>query len=128
MRIGHIAIWTNQLEVLRDFYVAYFHGVSGNKYINQVKGFASYFIYFEGNTALELMTRKDISISVNNDIPGICHIGFHLETKEDVLHLTEKLRADGYVIAGEPRLTGDGFFESIVLDPDGNKVELVYKG
>lgn len=127
MQIGHIAIWSNQLEKLKAFYVTYFKGVSGKKYINPAKGFESYFIFFEGDTSLELMKRNDIKTFVESELLGICHLAFNLNSEEDVRTLTEKLRTDGYTIAGEPRITGDGFFESVILDPDGNRVELVYK-
>jgi lactoylglutathione lyase len=38
--------------------------------------------------------------------------------------LTERLRADGYRVVGEPRTTGDGYYESVVLDLDGNRIEI----
>lgn len=128
MQIGHIAIWTNQLEVLKQFYITYFNGISGEKYTNPAKGFESYFIFFEGGTSLELMSRKDITTpGSESERLGICHFAFDLDSEVQVRTLTERFRADGYSIAGEPRTTGDGFFESVILDPDGNKVELVYK-
>ena len=127
MQIGHIAIWSNQLEKLKTFYETYFKGISGKKYINPAKGFESYFVFFEGDTSLELMARKDIKTAFEGERLGICHLAFNLDSEEDVRTLTERLRTDGYIIAGEPRTTGDGFFESVILDPDGNIIELVYK-
>ena len=44
MQLTHIALWTNHLERLRDFYVKYFNGKSNEKYVNSKKGFASYFV------------------------------------------------------------------------------------
>jgi hypothetical protein len=57
----------------------------------------------------------------------LTHFAFALDSKEEVLELTEKLRSAGYTISGEPRTSGDGYFESVVLDPDGNRVECVFK-
>lgn len=75
------------------------------------------------------MTRPDIPDSLNDvmkEFLGYIHIAISVESKEKVNSLTELLRADGYVIIGEPRTTGDGCYESVILDPDGNRVEIVY--
>ena len=127
MRIHHIAVWTFRLEEMKDFYVRYFKGKSNNKYINPKKGFESYFISFGEGTDLELMSRTDVqNIPIEENRLGLTHFAFGLNSKEEVLELTEKLRGAGYTIAGEPRTSGDGYFESVVLDPDGNRVECVF--
>ena len=125
MRIHHIAIWTIHLEELKQFYCTYFNGVSNEKYVNAAKGFESYFIHFDNEVSLELMRRTDIIKRTEGELLGYCHLAFSLDSKADVLRLTEQLRKDGYQIVGEPRVTGDGYFESVVLDADGNRVELV---
>lgn len=127
MQIAHIALWTQRLEELRDFYVRYFDGVSNELYVNPAKGFESYFIRFDDGCQLELMRRKDIREGDNSPRTGLCHFAFGLGSREEVLALTERLRADGCRITGEPRTSGDGNFESVVADPDGNPVELVFK-
>ena len=115
MHISHIAIWTTRLEELRNFYITYFNGTSNEKYINPKKGFESYFISFDqGFASLEIMQREDITT----------HFSFSVGSKEAVLELTEQLRKDGFVIESEPRTTGDGYFESAILDPEGNIVEI----
>lgn len=124
MKIGHIALWTGRLEELKDFYTKYFGGRAGNKYVNPTKGFESYFIHFDGGTALEIMSRKDISEHVGMERLGYCHIAFDVKNREEVLAMTERFRNNGYIIAGEPRTTGDGMFESVVLDPEGNRIEI----
>ncbi|WP_138350229.1 VOC family protein [Bacteroides eggerthii] len=127
MRIHHIAVWTFRLEEMKDFYVRYFKGKSNNKYINPKKGFESYFIRFDDGAHLELMSRTDVqNIPIEENRLGLTHFAFGLNSKEEVLELTEKLRGAGYTIAGEPRTSGDGYFESVVLDPDGNRVECVF--
>lgn len=125
MNINHIAIWTTRLEELREFYIKYFNGRSNEKYANPAKGFESYFIKFGNNSAsLELMRKKDLIPPQAEESIGLAHFSFSMGSKEAVLQQTERFRKDGYVVASEPRTTGDGFFESAVLDPDGNMIEL----
>lgn len=129
MRITHIAIWTKRLEDMKNFYIKYFNGQSNEKYTNQIKGFESYFIKFEGETTLEIM--RSIHINDKNVFKekelGLCHFAFQLESRNKVDLLTEQLEKDGYQIIGKPRITGDGFYESVILDIDGNHIELVSK-
>lgn len=127
MKIDHIAIWTKNLDKMRYFYEQYFQGKSGEKYINPGKNFESYFIEFDGGARLELMEKLEIDSKLHEDTEnylGITHIAFSTRARQQVDLLTERLRNDGYKIIGEPRTTGDGYYESIVLDPDGNKVEI----
>lgn len=126
MHIAHIAIWTKDLEAMKDFYTRYFKGVSNEKYINPVKRFESYFISFESGANMELMRKQSIDKPVDTEERlGITHLAFKLGSKEAVLSLTETLRSDGYKIVGEPRTSGDGYFESVVLDVEGNRIELL---
>lgn len=123
--IDHIAIWVEDLEKMREFYCKYFDGVSNQKYENKIKGFESYFISFDGATRIELMKRKDIEERIYKEILGLAHLAFKVGSKEKVNELTEIFRKDGYKVIGEPRTTGDGYYESIILDPEGNRIELV---
>ena len=127
MTIDHVAIWTDKLEEMKEFYCRYFNGKSNAKYINTLKGFESYFIGFDGGARLEIMRRKGIPQGKGSgeEVIGITHMAFKTKGREEVDRLTELLRRDGYTVAGEPRTTGDGYYESIVLDPDGNRLELV---
>lgn len=125
MYIHHIAIWTTQLEEMKDFYVKYFNGESNEKYVNPTKGFESYIVSFgKGTSGLEIMRRKDITNPAESTTIGLAHFSFSVGSKETVLTFTEQFRKEGYTIASEPRTTGDGFFESAILDPDGNLVEI----
>lgn len=127
MQLHHVAIWTLRLEELKEFYVRYFGGVSNEKYVNPRKGFASYFITFAEGPSLELMSRPDVQHRPEEEnFLGLTHLAFTFPGREEVLRFTERMRAEGYTIAGEPRTTGDGYFESVVLDPDGNPIECVY--
>lgn len=127
MKITHIAIWTNNLENLKNFYLKYFNGKSNEKYRNLKKGFESYFISFDDGAKLELMSKVDIyeeKNKITKEYLGICHFAISVGSKEMVKKLTEILRRDGYVVIGEPRTTGDGFYESVVLDPEKNRIEI----
>ena len=126
MTIDHIAIWTNDLERMRAFYQKYFNLSCGKKYVNNKKGFASYFLSFKKGARLEIMTRNDIgNESVANEIKkGLIHFAISVGSKEAVDKITEQLRSDGFKIFGEPRTTGDGYYESVIADPDGNQIEL----
>lgn len=125
MTIDHIAIWTDKLEEMREFYCRYFNGESNEKYVNPLKDFESYFIDFDGGARLEIMKRDGIPQGKEGEIMGITHLAFKTKGREEVERLTELLRRDDYVVAGEPRTTGDGYYESVVLDPEENRIELV---
>ncbi|AZB08691.1 glyoxalase [Chryseobacterium sp. G0162] len=128
MKIEHIAVWVKDLEKTRAFYEKYFEAVSNEKYCNPVKKFQSYFLSFENGCRLEIMTRPDLSASENSYESqqfGIIHLAFSAGSKEKVNELTETLRKDGYTIAGEPRTTGDGYYESVIIDPENNIIEIV---
>tara|TARA_R110000764_G_scaffold147802_1_gene235693 strand:- start:216 stop:602 length:387 start_codon:yes stop_codon:yes gene_type:complete len=126
MKIEHIAIWVTDLELMRDFYKTYFNAVSGNKYVNLSKNFTSYFLSFKEGARLELMHNPSINKSSNPDIidTGFAHMAISVGTKQKVDSLTNELRANGYSITGEPRTTGDGYYESVILDPEGNQIEI----
>lgn len=127
MRIEHLAIWTNDLEGMKLFYTKYFNMKSSEKYENKEKKFSSYFLSFkEAESRIELMYRPDISefIGEKGMVNGLTHISISVGNKQAVDELTERLRSYGYQIAGEPRTTGDGYYESIILDLEGNHIEI----
>lgn len=127
MKIEHLAIWVDDLEKMREFYLNYFNVTSNEKYTNIKKGFTSYFLDFgEGKTRIELMNMQDIVQEPDKRgfTKGIAHFAISVGSKEAVNHLTERLHADHYTIESEPRTTGDGYYESVVLDPEGNYVEI----
>lgn len=128
MKISHLAIWTNDLEELRNFYCTYFNAISNKMYVNPVKQFSSYFLTFEnGDCSIELMNKPTIDSNTDREKgikTGLAHFAFSVGSKNAVDGLTEHMKASGIEIIGEPRLTGDGFYESVVADPDGNIVEI----
>lgn len=127
MRIEHLAVWTRDLEKTKDFYVRYFGMKCNEKYTNTAKKFSSYFLSFDGaSTRIELMHRPDISdfSGCHDSSFGLTHFAISVGNKEGVDLLTERLRSDGYRIVGEPRTTGDGYYESVVEDCEGNLIEI----
>lgn len=127
MKIEHIALWTQDLERLKDFYTHYFGGIPNNKYTNPRHDFSSYFLTFSSGARLELMQMPSVPESLNDiekQFTGYIHMAFSAGSREQVDELTERLRQDGYRVIGDPRTTGDGYYESAVLDPDGNRVEI----
>jgi lactoylglutathione lyase len=127
MRIDHIALWSNNIEHLKEFYCKYFNARPNQKYENVRKQFQSYFLSFDDASRLELMQMPDIPDNRNDTVKqytGFIHIAIAVGNKQQVTELTGRLKADGYEIVSEPRRTGDGYFESCVLDPDRNRVEI----
>lgn len=124
MKIEHVAIWVKDLEVMREFYETYFNGKSNCKYHNTEKQFESYFLTFDSGTRLEIMRKSDIDKEKQSDMIGWAHIAFSLESKESVNQMTDKLKDNGYRHINGPRVTGDGYYESVMEDPEGNLIEL----
>jgi lactoylglutathione lyase len=127
MKIEHIAIWAKDIERLKHFYETYFSAKAGDKYLNPKKKFESYFLSFGSGPRLELMHMPGIPDSTNNiyaQFSGLIHFAIDVGSKHVVDSLTERLRSDGYEVVGEPRTTGDGYYESVVLDPEGNRIEI----
>ena len=125
MRIEHIAMYVNDLEAARDFFVKYFGGCSGSGYHNEKTGFRSYFVSFDDGSRLEIMKRPQIEDMQKKDArTGYVHIAFSLGSSTEVDNLTEKLRADGYEVISGPRTTGDGYYESCICGFEGNIIEL----
>jgi lactoylglutathione lyase len=126
LRIEHIAIWTERLEELKDFYILSFNARASEKYFNPKKQFESYFISFDSGCRLELMATPGLvsRLSDQNQLAGLAHFAISVGSKEKVDLMTEEFRRKGITIASEPRTTGDGYYESVILDPDGNKIEI----
>ena len=128
MTLEHVAIWTNQLEVLKEYYIKYFGGISNEKYNNRSTGFNSYFLSFASGARLELMSMPAIPVNQNDTIQrqhlGIIHLAFGVSTMDEVEEKASQLQADGFPILRGPRKTGDGYYEFETLDPDNNRIEV----
>ena len=127
MKIEHVAIWCRDLEAMRSFYVQYFNAVSNDLYINEKKQYRSYFLSFESGTRLELMQMSTVAENLNGvgtQYFGLNHFAFSTGSKNRVDELTLRLSEAGFKVVGEPRTTGDGYYESVVLDPENNRIEI----
>lgn len=128
MKIEHVAIWVKDIDKVCEFYRKYFGGVVHPIYHNPAKQFTSRFVTFDDGTRLEIMHRPDIDVGTEAmfhvEHCGLTHLSFSVGSKEEVDRLTQQMSADGIQVVGQPRTTGDGYYESVVLDPEGNRVEI----
>ena len=127
VRIEHVALWTDDIERLAQFYAKYLGADVGPRYSNPAKGFESRFLKFAGGARLELMrtaTLRPARYERGAQRMGLTHIAISLGAEGRVDELTRLLREEGFAVLDGPRRTGDGYYESVVLDPDGNRIEL----
>ena len=115
MKIEHVALYINDLEKARDFFIKYFGGKSNDGYHNKTTDFRSYFISFDDGSRLEIMTMNHT---------GFIHLAFSVGSKEKVDELTARLKNDGYEVLSGPRTTGDGYYESCILGIENNQIEI----
>ena len=125
MQIEHISIYVNDLEEAKEFFIKYFNGKANKGYHNPKTDFRSYFISFDDGARIEIMNRPDMS---DLDKPfsrtGYAHIAFRVGSKVGVDLLTERLKKDGFKVISGPRTTGDGYYESCIIDFEGNQIEI----
>lgn len=125
MRIEHVALYVNELEEVRDFFVNYLEGHSNDGYHNKNTGFRSYFICFDSGARLEIMSKPGM-LDDEKDLnrTGYAHVAFSVGSRERVNELTSKLRDAGYAVVSGPRTTGDGYYESCIVAVEGNLIEI----
>lgn len=125
MKIEHVAVYYKDLERAKEFFSLYFGGVPNALYHNKKTGFRSYFLTFEDGARLEIMGRDDLKEREKELAQaGFIHMAFSVGSKEKVDELTGRLKGDGYQVISGPRTTGDGYYESCVLDFEGNQIEV----
>ena len=125
MKIEHIAMYVNDLEAARDFFIRYLGGRSNEGYHNEKSGFRSYFISFDDGARLEIMNKPGLSDTKKElNRTGYAHIAFSIGSKEAVDLLTSRLKNDGYELLSGPRTTGDGYYESCIVAIEDNQIEL----
>lgn len=121
--IEHVGVWVNDLGKMKSFYEKYFNAVTTKKYYNPKTEFSSYFLNFENGARLELCHRPDI-VEKNKNSFGFYHLAIAVGDKADVDAFAKRFEEDGFPIQSGPRTTGDGYYEAIVSDPEGNLLEL----
>ena len=125
INIEHIAMYVNDLEACRKFFIDYLGGKSNDGYHNKTTGFKSYFISFDSGARLELMNKSEISgLNMNPERIGYSHIAFSVGSKNKVDELTDRLKSAGYIVKSGPRTTGDGYYESCIVAIEGNLIEI----
>ena len=125
MRIEHIAMYVNDLEAARDFFIKYLKAVSNDGYHNKDTGFRSYFVSFDDGARIEIMNKLDMD-DANKSLnrTGYAHIAFSVGSSSEVDRLTKLLSEDGFEIISGPRITGDGYYESCIVAVEGNQIEI----
>ena len=125
MKIEHVALYINDLEKARDFFIKYFGGKSNDGYHNKTTDFRSYFISFDDGSRLEIMTKPELADTPKEENrTGFIHLAFSVGSKEKVDELTARLKNDGYEVLSGPRITGDGYYESCILGIENNQIEI----
>lgn len=125
MFIDHIAMYVNELEAARDFFIRYFNAKSNDGYHNKTTNFRSYFLTFESGARLELMNKPEMADCIKQpNRTGYAHIAFSVGSAAEVDRLTELLKNDGYNVISGPRTTGDGYYESCIVAVEGNTIEI----
>lgn len=125
MKIEHIALYVNNLEGARDFFIKYFGATSNEGYHNTRTDFRSYFLTFEDGSRLEIMTKPELTDSGDFlNRYGYAHLAFSVGSREAVDDLTDRLKSEGYPVYSGPRITGDGYYESCILGFEGNLIEI----
>lgn len=128
MKIKHIALWCTDIEVSREFYISYFNATSTAKVVDSNNGFQSYFLIFDNDVRIELMYKPTVQPRlgrVEDEHIGFAHLSFQLESQDAVDGLVEQLKTDGYRIISHPRKSKEGIYSSVIIDPDGNRIEII---
>ena len=124
VRIEHVALWVHDLDGLADFYVKFFGARAGAPYRNPAKGFASRFLEFTSGARLEIMTRTGVATRAAGESLGYAHLALAVGDEAAVDRLAQACRAAGVPVVDGPRRTGDGYYECVVHDPEGNRIEI----
>lgn len=125
MRIEHIAMYVENLEDAKNFFIKYFNALPSEKYHNKKTDFRSYFLSFEDDTRLEIMNKPSLNDTTDKlSGTGYVHIAFSVGSRTAVDELTEKMKSDGYEVLSGPRVTGDGYYESCIVGIEGNLIEI----
>lgn len=126
MKLEHVALFVEDLEAMKSFYIRHFGATANNKYHNPRTGLQTYFLSFDDGARLEIMQRPAMSPRASGEhLLGYTHISFKLGSPDKVDQLTRELQESGCPLLNGPRLTGDGYYESVLSDPEGNLIELV---
>lgn len=125
MKIAHVALWTRDIDAQLTFWQRYFDGVTGEQYVSRNRpGFVSRFVSLAAGPTLEIMSLPDLlSAEQASERVGWAHIALSVGEESRVDQLAQRAQQEG-ILQAAPRWTGDGFYEAIIRDPDGNAIEI----
>lgn len=124
--LEHVALVTNDMERLRDFYVRHFGGTAEHWGSENSAHRLCFISFGEGTTRLELESGTPAGV-IEGDrekVVGIAHLAFQVDSKEELHEKTRELAEAGHPQRTPPTAYGTEFYESSFWDPDGNIVEL----
>ena len=125
IRVEHVGLWVRDIDRVAAFYARYFGAHIGERYTNPRKQFESRFLEFAGGARLEIMRRAGVDGRMNDEQLGFAHVAICVGDEAAVDALAARLIAEGHPPADGPRRTGDGYYECVVRDPEGNRVEIM---
>ena len=117
VQIDHSAAWVTDLERARAFYERWFKATPGPQYSSSTHDFKSYFLSLGSGARLELMASPAES-------PRPAHLALSVGSRDAVDHLIKEMQAEGVRVVSPPRLTGDGYYEAVIADSEGNLLEI----
>ncbi|WP_345829657.1 VOC family protein [Pantoea sp. BRR-3P] len=126
MKIAHVALWTNNLTAQQHFWQDFFGGTSNELYISKNRpGFRSHFIRLHEGATIELMALEALAQGANGtELTGWAHIAINVGARQDVDAMVKRA-SEQKILVSPARITGDGFYEALIRDPDGNLIEIV---
>lgn len=123
MKVEHIGIWVTDIEKMKAFYETYFNAKASQLYHNKTTGFRSYFMELAEGCRVELTTKQHLSNRISESL-GYTHLAIAVGDKAKVDEMTAEFVAAGFPLLNGPRVTGDGYYEAVIQDPEGNLIEL----
>ncbi|MGL6015096.1 MAG: VOC family protein [Selenomonadaceae bacterium] len=125
MKLDHLAMYVEDLEGAKEFFIRFFAAETNEEYYNPQTGLRTYFLSFTGGSRLEIMTRPGLLPGGQEQFfTGYTHLAFSAGSRDRVDQLTKELAENGYEVLSGPRLTGDGYYESCICGPEGNQIEI----
>lgn len=125
MKVAHVALWTRDLDALCAFWARVFGAQVGKVYESRNRpGYRSRFLTFAEGPSVEVMAGPWVGGATADETSGYAHLALSLGSRPAVDLLADAMRGEGRLVSG-PRLTGDGYYEAVLRDPDGNLIEIL---
>ena len=129
MKIAYVSMYVNDLDKMKDFFVKYFKATVNDKYENFQKGYIYCYLKFDEGSRLSLVSGPNIVEPQEQAlVRGLNRFAIAVNSKEEVKSITDQLEKDGYQVVNGFRMNGYGEYESRILDPEGNELEITTEG